>query len=103
MPLATVWNIASHHPDRCHAVANLCVPYYSLERGLDACLPLIDRSLYPEEKFPVGQWEYIRFYEENFDKASAVFDANPYNTAKALFRKGKDGHRRRISPVTGMW
>ncbi|OYV33904.1 MAG: hypothetical protein B7Z80_22730 [Rhodospirillales bacterium 20-64-7] len=22
-----VWSIATHHPDRCHAVANLCVPY----------------------------------------------------------------------------
>ena len=21
-----VWNLASHHPDRCHAVASLCVP-----------------------------------------------------------------------------
>jgi pimeloyl-ACP methyl ester carboxylesterase len=28
-----VWNLASHHPDRCHAVANLCVPYYTIERG----------------------------------------------------------------------
>ena len=89
----TVWNIASHHPDRCHAIANLCVPYHTLERGLDACLPLIDRTLYPEAEFPAGQWEYVRFYEENFAKACAVFDAHPYNTAKALFRKGKDGHR----------
>ena len=22
-----VWNLASHHPERCQAVANLCVPY----------------------------------------------------------------------------
>jgi len=39
-----VWGIASHHPERCHGVANLCVPYYSLERGLDACLGLIDQN-----------------------------------------------------------
>ena len=32
-----VWNIASHHPERCAAVGNLCVPYYTLERGLDPC------------------------------------------------------------------
>jgi len=30
----------------------------------------------------------MRFYEENFAKTCATFDANPYNTAKALFRKG---------------
>src|SRR5690349_18352922 len=39
-----VWSVASHHPERCDAVANLCVPYYTLERGLEACLPLIDRK-----------------------------------------------------------
>ena len=82
-----VWNLASHHPDRCHGVANLCVPY-GLEKGLDAILPLIDRNVYPEDEFPAGQWEYMRFYEENFDKARAAFDANPVNTVKALFRKG---------------
>lgn len=82
------WNIASHHPERCTAVASLCVPYFSLERGLDACLHLIDRTVYPEDSFPVGQWEYMRFYEENFAKATAAFEANPYNTVKLLFRKG---------------
>ena len=88
-----VWNLASHHPERCLAVANLCVPYYSLERGLDAVLPLIDRNVYPEELYPAGQWEYMRFYEENFAKAVRTFEANPYNTAKALFRKGSPaGH-----------
>ena len=87
-----VWNLASHHPDRCHAVVNLCVPYV-LERGLEAILPLVDRSVYPEDEFPAGQWEYMRFYEENFDKARAAFDANPFNTIKALFRKGSPaGH-----------
>ena len=84
----TVWNIASHHADRCHAVANLCVPYYTLERGLDACLPLINRDRYPEAEFPYGQWEYMKFYEENFEKATSTFAANPYNTVKLLFRKG---------------
>jgi len=88
-----VWNLASHHPERCLAVASLCVPYHSLEYGWDHVLPLVDRTIYPETQFPAGQWEYIRFYEENFDKARATFDANPYNTVKALFRKGSPaGH-----------
>ena len=83
-----VWNIASHHPDRCHAVANLCVPYYTLDRGIDAALPLIDRTIYPADEFPLGQWEYQAFYEEDFDRAIAPFDADPYLAIKALFRKG---------------
>lgn len=83
-----VWSLASHHPELCTGVASLCVPYYTLERGLDAVLPLIDREIYPEAEFPAGQWEYMRFYEENFEAATKAFDADPYATVKALFRKG---------------
>lgn len=84
----TVWGIASHHPERCVGVASLCVPYRSLECGLDAVLPLIDRSVYPADKFPVGQWDYLRFYEESFDKATATMEANVSDTVRALFRCG---------------
>ena len=80
-----VWNIASHHPDRCHAVANLCVPYSG---PITSAFEYIDRSIYPEDDYPAGQWEYMRFYEENFATATAGFEANPHNTAKALFRAG---------------
>ena len=90
-----VWAMASHHPERCHAVANLCVPYATLELGMDAFLPLVDREAYPEDEFPYGQWEYQRFYEESFDRAIAPFDANPYNAVKALFRKGVPDYDRR--------
>jgi len=83
-----VWNLASHHPERCHAVANLCVPYASLDRGWETLLALVDRRIYPEAQFPYGQWEYIRFYEEQFEAATRGFESNVYNTVKALFRKG---------------
>ncbi|MFU8817156.1 MAG: alpha/beta fold hydrolase [Pseudomonadales bacterium] len=84
----TVWSIASHHPERCDAVASLCVPYFTLERGLDACLELVDRAVYPAATYPAGQWEYQLFYQEQFDRATSTFQANAYNTAKLLFRKG---------------
>ena len=28
------------------------------------------------EEFPAGQWDYQLFYQENFDKARAGFEAN---------------------------
>jgi len=84
----TVWNIASHHPERCHGVASLCVPYFSLERGLDHCIDLVDRTIYPADHYPAGQWEYQLFYQENFERATRTFEANPFNTVKLLFRKG---------------
>ena len=84
-----VWNLASHHPERCVAAASLCVPYRTLERGLDACIPLINRELYPHDEYPLGQWEYQAFYEESFDTATACLDADPYATIRALFRSGQ--------------
>jgi pimeloyl-ACP methyl ester carboxylesterase len=83
-----VWNLASHHPDRCHAVANLCVPYYTIERGLEHTLALVDRNLYPAHEFPAGQWDYMRYYEESFAEAIAPMDAHVDKFVKLLFRKG---------------
>ncbi len=83
-----VWALASHHPERCHGVANLCVPYFAAGFAPESLLPLIDRSVYPEAEYPAGQWDYQLFYQEQFDRACAGFDANVRNTVKALFRKG---------------
>ncbi len=83
-----VWSIASHHPDRCHGVANLCVPYFPKGFGPRAVADLIDRTIYPATEFPAGQWEYQLFYRENFAKAHTTFEANVEATVKALFRKG---------------
>ncbi len=92
-----VWNVASHHPDRCHAVANLCVPYYTLERGLDHTLTLVDRNVYPESEFPAGQWDYQRYYEESFAEATAPMDANVHKFLKLLFRKGDPSSQGNLS------
>ena len=83
-----VWSLASHHPDRCLGVANLCVPYIAKGFAPANLIPLVDRSLYPEDQYPAGQWEYQLFYEERFDEARAAFEANVGNTVRALFRKG---------------
>ncbi len=84
----TVWNMGRHHPDRVIALANLCVPYNTLECGWPGILPYVDRDLYPEDDYPAGQWEYQRFYEENFEDATLAFDANPRAVCKLLFRRG---------------
>jgi pimeloyl-ACP methyl ester carboxylesterase len=88
-----VWTLASHYPARCHGVANLCVPYLPGGFAPETLLPLIDRSIYPADQYPAGQWEYQLFYQENFDKARAAFEANVANTVKAMFRKGSASGR----------
>ena len=84
-----VWNIASHHPERCQGVAALCVPYRTVELGLDAVVALVDRRRYPADEYPYGQWDYQAVYRDRPADVAAVFDADPYRTVKALFRKGK--------------
>ena len=83
-----VWSLASHHPERCIGVANLCVPYISGGFAPSNLIELVDRKLYPEDQFPAGQWDYMRFYEEDFAKACAGFEANVPATVKLLFRAG---------------
>ena len=85
-----VWSIASHHPERCLAVANLCVPYLPDGFRPAVTAPLVDRAVYPEAQYPVGQWDYQLFYEESFDTARAHFEADVASTLKALFRKGSE-------------
>jgi pimeloyl-ACP methyl ester carboxylesterase len=82
------WSMASHHPERSVAVANLCVPYFAKGFAPENFVPLVDRSVYPEAEFPVGQWDYMYFYRENFAAASAAFEADVRNTVKAIFRAG---------------
>ena len=86
-----VWNLASHHPDKVLGVASLCVPYLGAGFTLEALVSLVDRKLYPADAYPAGQWDYMFFYEESFDKACTGFEVNIRNVVKALFRKGDAG------------
>ena len=85
---SVVWNVASHHPEKTVGVASLCVPYIAAGNSVENRLALVDRSVYPADLYPVGQWDYHYFYEENFDKARQDFEANIRNAVKAMFRKG---------------
>ncbi len=82
------WSIANHYPERCQGVASLCVPYATIERGLEYLVESVDRNVYPLDKYPAGQWDYMYFYEENFAAAQAFLEANIFNTVKLLFRSG---------------
>jgi pimeloyl-ACP methyl ester carboxylesterase len=83
-----VWSLASHHPERCFGIANLCVPYVPNGFSPRNLVPLVDRKIYPEEQFPAGQWEYMLFYEEAFDTARKGFEHNIKASVKAMFRAG---------------
>ena len=79
--------MASHHPKRCQGVINLCVPYLARGFALPNLVPLVDRKLYPEDRFPVGQWDYWLFYREHFARASREFEADVAATLALLYRR----------------
>ncbi len=83
-----VWSLAGHHPELCRAVVNLCVPYFAKGFAPATLVPLVDRDVYPETKYPAGQWDYQLFYERDFEGARAAFEADLPATFKALFRSG---------------
>jgi len=82
------WAVASHHPGRCKAVVNLCVPYFARGLALPNLLPLVDRLLYPADVFPVGQWDYFLFYRENFNQAAKDFEADIAAMISVLSQRG---------------
>jgi soluble epoxide hydrolase/lipid-phosphate phosphatase len=48
----------------------------------------VNRDIYPDDKFPSGQWDYQVYYETNSDDANKVFEADIENTIKLIFRRG---------------
>ncbi|CAN5241833.1 alpha/beta hydrolase [soil metagenome] len=83
-----VWSLAQQHPDRCHGVANLCVPYQPNGFAVENLTALVDRDLYPEAEFPVGQWDYQMYYRESFAAACAAFDGDVRAAVRVMFRAG---------------
>ena len=49
-----VWSIAQQHPELCHGVANLCVPYQPDGFAVETVVPLADRAVYPRRQVSGG-------------------------------------------------
>ena len=84
-----VWGIASHCPERCTGVANLCVPHFPEGFTADNLVKYVDRSIYPADIYPAGQWDYQFDYIEHFGEAARALDADPGRTVRAIFRRGQ--------------
>jgi pimeloyl-ACP methyl ester carboxylesterase len=94
-----VWSLAGHHPELCRAVVNLCVPYFKQGFAPATLVPLVDRNVYPLEKYPAGQWDYQLFHEQDFDGVRTAFEADLPATFKALFRSASAREKGKPSPT----
>ena len=80
-------SVATQHPEAVKALVNLCVPYRSIELGWDGFLPLVNREYYHADEYEFGQWDYMRNYEEDFEKAVEWFDKDVAGFSKAVLQK----------------
>ncbi len=104
---AVVWALLAHEPQTCIGVVNLCLPYRTLEMGVDETLKYANRELYPEDEYPNAQWDYMKLYVEaeegpaNFDKAVKFYESDVENLMKALFRPHRpEAHGKRAFTST---
>lgn len=67
----------------------MAVPAHVIELGLEEELKTVNREMYPEDKFPYGQWDYQRYYQLDFEKATAFFDKDPAAFLRVGYSKGK--------------
>ena len=83
-----VWGMVTHHPERCRALVNLCVPHIARGFALPNLVPTVDRELYPEKDYPVGQWDYWLLHREHFGRTVDVFQADVRATFSAAYQSG---------------
>ncbi|KAI0484649.1 alpha/beta-hydrolase [Xylariaceae sp. FL0804] len=82
---AVASSLAAQHPAAVRALVLLCIPYRSVELGLDHVVSLVDRSVYPADEYPFGQWDYMAYYEESFEKCMREAEANVAGLLKLLY------------------
>jgi pimeloyl-ACP methyl ester carboxylesterase len=90
--------LAAHHAARCRGLVLVSLPYFAEGFGLPTLAPLIDRTLYPADRYPDGQWDYYRFYLTHFDQAVSDMDADIPATLAALYQPGSPASIGKPSP-----
>ncbi|KAI1161994.1 putative epoxide hydrolase [Nemania serpens] len=76
-------SVATQHPEVVKALATISVPFGTIELGWDGFLPKVNRELYPADKYEFGQWDYMKSYEENFERAVAWYELDVAGFVKA--------------------
>lgn len=83
-----VSSLTSHEPKRSRGAVLVSVPYFPDANALETLVPLVDRTIYPADEYPDGQWDYYRYYTTNFEAAVADLDADARSSLASIFRAG---------------
>ena len=80
--------LGAHEPKRSRGVVLISVPYFPDANALPTLVPLVDRTIYPADQYPDGQWDYYRYYTTHFKAAVADLDADKAASLASIFRPG---------------
>ena len=84
-----VGSLVEHEPQRSRGVVLVSVPYFPTANALPTLVPLVDRTIYPADQYPDGQWDYYRYYTKHFQSAVADLDADKAASLASIFKPGK--------------
>jgi len=91
-------SLVAHEPQRSRGVVLISVPYFPDANALPTLVPLVDRSIYPADQYPDGQWDYYRYYTTHFKSAVLDLDADKAASLASIFRRGDTANVGKPSP-----
>jgi len=92
-------SLVAHEPQRSRGVVLVSVPYFPDANALPTLVPLVDRSIYPVDQYPDGQWDYVRYYMTNFDGAVADLEADHAAYLASAYQPGSPDVVGKVSPM----
>jgi pimeloyl-ACP methyl ester carboxylesterase len=90
--------LCAHAPERCRGVVLVSLAYQPDGHALPTVVPLVDRTIYPADRYPDGQWDYYRYYTTHFDAAVADLDADQAASLASIFRPGDPAASGKVAP-----
>ncbi len=90
--------LAAQEPGRSRGVVLTSLAYFPGANALPTLVPLVDRTLYPVDRYPDGPWDYYRYYTTHFEAAVADLDADRAATLASIFRPGSAAAVGHVSP-----
>ncbi|WP_405590374.1 alpha/beta fold hydrolase [Streptomyces sp. NBC_01190] len=91
--------LAAHEPKRCRGAVLTSWAYFPDANSLATLVPLVDRAIYPADRYPDGQWDYYRYYTTHFETAVADLDEDRAATLASTYRPGSPAAIRKVSPT----
>ncbi len=88
----------SHQPRRSRGVVLISAPYFPDANALSTLVPLVDRTIYPLDRYPDGQSDYYRSYTTHFRPAVADLDADKAASLASIYRRGDPASIGKPSP-----